>query len=146
VHWQQRIANTSIIGAGTSTKMKDVDVWQPFSEKYARIVEGKIPKYKDMEENVLYVSKSTTFAFVEAVVKLKDGRLLGFQVTRQSKSAKSYEDSTIEKFMDAVGLKDLSNYTLFLIPRPGMADISVLQLEKNSAFADKLQTHVVGSR
>jgi len=144
VHWQKRIASTSFGGAGTSTKMKDVDDWQPFSVKLPKVVDGAIPKYEDMKLNVLYVSSSTTFPFVKAVVKLKGGKLVGFRVTRQAKtSAELYDDSTIVKFIEKVGLTDLSNFTFVLIPRPGMADTSFLQLSKNSAFKDELLTHVV---
>jgi hypothetical protein len=149
VHWDERTASTSFGRARKSTKKKVVVDWKPFSRKFSKVIYGAIPKYEYMTENVLYVSTSTTFPFVESVIKLESGELLGFQVTRQVKTpAKSYNDTTIKNFMEKVGLENLSNFTFVLIPRPGMADISFLQLDGGSAFAGKkyenrLKTHVV---
>ena len=83
-----------------------------FSEKFSKVIDGAIPKYEEMELNVLYVSTSKIFPFVEAVVKVEGDELLGFQVTRQTKAAKFYTDTIIEKFIKKVELKDLSNLRL----------------------------------
>jgi hypothetical protein len=143
VRWQRRVANTSIVGERSGRKKDDV-TWESFSESFAEKLEGEIPQYKDMKENVLYVSLGTTFPFVEAVAKQKNGDLVGFQVTRQKDKLKKYEDSKIEKFMKEIGLKDLTNFTLVLIHKPSMAGTSQLHLStKNSAYAEQLRTHVV---
>jgi hypothetical protein len=142
VRWQKRVANTSTVGERSSGEQDDV-TWESFSEKFVKKVEGKIPQYKDMKDNVLYVSLKTTFPFVEAVAKKKDGGLVGFQVTRKNEAPKQYPDSTIKEFMDVIGLQDLTNFTFVLIPKPSWADASKLKLSNNSAYAEQLRTHVV---
>jgi len=142
VQWHKRTASTSSSGAASGAG-KSTDNWHRFSLKVSKVVYGAIPKYENMTENVLYVPTSTTFPFVEAVVKLEGDKLIGFQVTRQANLPKSYNDDPIENFMEKVGLPNLSNFTFVLIPRPNKADTSYLKLDEDSAFKDELLTHVV---
>ena len=76
-----------------------------------------------MKADVLYVSLNPSFPFVEFCYKSnKNGPLTVFQFTRQRKGLKEAKKTAIDKFLERVGLTDVSNIRLFVVfSRPANA-------------------------
>ena len=86
--------------------------------KLEKIQRGNYPEYDNMEVNVLYVPLNTSFPFVEMFYKSEDGPLNVFQLTRQENGQKLAKETAIGKFLEKVGLADVSNVHLFFIRSP----------------------------
>ena len=65
-----------------------------------QLVEGKPPCMVDMALNTLYYSTSIGFPAVEMVLKRRDGKVVGFQVTRDKSNFKNVKVSALRLLCD----------------------------------------------
>ena len=108
--------------------------WIPNYLKVSSISRGKAPAFADMEYNVLYYPTKPNFPAVEFFYKCKDSsgdRLIAFQVTLQDKNAKEIKESALQKFLDYVQLRNISQLTIYLVTRPDLADSSFIDIVKD---------------
>jgi hypothetical protein len=99
----------------------DQIVWQSTSKRFSKLSPGVLPKFKDMEEDVLYLPLNTKFPVADLLFK-KDDVLYGIQVTRNSSCNRKIETSALNSLLKEVGMSDSSRFRFILCPSPKFAE------------------------
>ena len=113
IQWEQREV---IEGAKEGPAIE----WKPYTLLLNSPQDENIPKYSDMEPEVLYYPREENFPAVKCFYKSRDGMLVAFQITRQRTPEKTLRLLALKLFCDRVGLtpQDAAlKLELVLVPR-----------------------------
>jgi hypothetical protein len=94
--------------------------WNPVSISFKWLNTGEIPKFREMEEGVLYRSLNTEFPSVDLVFK-KGDILYGIQLTRNKSCIRTIEKAALEDLFRRLDISDASLFRYILCPTPKLA-------------------------
>ena len=109
------------------------DQWIGAKFKVDNMVRGSFPSYEEMKPNTLYHPTNPNFPVVEFFYKDDQGKMIAFQVTRQSSTNKILTRSEFNKFMKKINfpMNEIdSKFELILIPRPDLAEKMILDSDE----------------
>ena len=104
-----------------------------FELKLTELMEGEPPKFAEMKKGVLYKSLEATFPAVDMMYKAESELLYGLQVTRQQKLTRTISTSAVDKWLDAIGMKNMGNVRIAVIPRPDNAEKTTAKYERDGS-------------
>ena len=94
--------------------------WEEASMKFREHVSGRVPKFDELEEGVLYTSLNTNFPVVDHILK-KEGVVFGIQVTRNTSLKRDVKEKTWDKLFEQLGIKP-SQFRFILCPSPHLVN------------------------
>ena len=118
--------------------------WLPFEKRVERCDRGDIPRFTDMEENVLYFPSDLKFTLVHHMVKCGD-ELFAFRVIWNCSDRDRITSSIIKELQMRLGLSDVSKLKLFLIPSLSIADTIMIDLDTSVPTLDSTSEEAVSA-
>jgi hypothetical protein len=136
VKWKTRVAQLTSSESSKSTSNECG--WTDFTLKLKRKVLTQPRTFDEMEEMVLYVPQKSNYPFVEFMYKA-EGKLVVFQVTRQTQNSKSFKWTAVSDFLMNICIPDarpLDRVRLIFIPLPSNADTANLKASESVVNPD----------
>ena len=96
--------------------------WEKFNLKLHKLMQGKVPKYDEMDELVLYKSLNKNYGAVDMLYKDENGDIVGIQVTRQMDNVKKVKSSALREIIERqLEMPNDKKLQLVLVPHPKRA-------------------------
>ena len=94
-----------------------------FTLKLTKMKRGELPKYAKMKEMVLYKPLNANYPAIDMMYRAKNGLVYGLQVTRQQEPTRTFETSTVNKWLKDISMENnMDKVRIAVIPRPDLAE------------------------